>query len=103
VLTGWFTAEVGRQPWVVYGVMRTRDAVTPTLATADVMLTLAAYVTVYAVIFTFGSLYIYRLLRDGPQGDEPQPQSGTPSRPMAFADATRTATGADVRPREAGR
>src|SRR5271168_1143339 len=31
-LTGWFTAEVGRQPWVVYGLMRTADAVTPRLA-----------------------------------------------------------------------
>jgi cytochrome d ubiquinol oxidase subunit I len=37
VLAGWFTAEVGRQPWVVYGLLRTKDAVTPSLATGDVL------------------------------------------------------------------
>ena len=37
---GWFTAEVGRQPWVVYGLLRTKDAVTPSLTTADVMFSL---------------------------------------------------------------
>ena len=35
ILTGWFTAEVGRQPWVVYGVLRTADAMTPFLTTRD--------------------------------------------------------------------
>jgi cytochrome d ubiquinol oxidase subunit I len=66
VLAGWFTAEVGRQPWVVYGLLRTRDAVTPSLTTRDVLLSLTAYVAVYAVIYAFGFRYIYRLLRDGP-------------------------------------
>ena len=37
VLAGWFTAEVGRQPWVVYGLLRTKDAVTPSLTTRDVL------------------------------------------------------------------
>jgi cytochrome d ubiquinol oxidase subunit I len=97
VLTGWFTAEVGRQPWVVYGLLRTRDAVTPTISSADVLLTLAAYVTVYAVIFSFGSLYIYRLLRAGPTGEAPAPPTGTPKRPMAFADRSETATGGRYR------
>ena len=66
VLCGWFTAEVGRQPWVVYGLMRTRDAVTPSLTGGDVMFSLLAYVGVYAVIYSFGLYFIYRLLRDGP-------------------------------------
>ena len=43
VLCGWFTAEVGRQPWVVYGLLRTKDAVTPSLATGDVVFSLLAY------------------------------------------------------------
>ena len=51
VLAGWFTAEVGRQPWVVYGLLRTKDAVTPSLATGDVVFSLLAYVVVYAVIY----------------------------------------------------
>ena len=41
ILTGWFTAEVGRQPWVVYGLLRTKDAVTPSLVTGDVLFSLA--------------------------------------------------------------
>ncbi len=66
VLTGWFTAEVGRQPWVVYGLLRTNDAVTPSLTTSDVLISLTGYVLVYAVLMSFGMRYIYKLLRDGP-------------------------------------
>src|SRR6185312_2715304 len=66
VLCGWYTAEVGRQPWVVYGLLRTRDAVTPSLTTADVSLSLTIYVLVYAVFASFGMYYIYKLLREGP-------------------------------------
>jgi cytochrome d ubiquinol oxidase subunit I len=66
VLAGWFTAEVGRQPWVVYGLLRTKDAVSPSLTTADVLFSLIAYIAVYVTIYSFGFYYIYRLLRDGP-------------------------------------
>ena len=68
VLASWFTAEVGRQPWVVNGLLRTKDPVTPSLTTADVMFSLLAYIVVYAVIYSFGFYYVYRLLRDGPAG-----------------------------------
>ena len=57
VLAGWLTAEVGRQPWVVYGLLRTKDAVTPSLATRDVLLSLTLYVIVYVVIYAFGLLF----------------------------------------------
>jgi cytochrome d ubiquinol oxidase subunit I len=93
VLTGWYTAEVGRQPWVVYGLLRTSDAVTPSLSTGDVAFSLAGYVLVYAVVFSFGLHYIYCLLRDGP-GPEAKPASGaTGNRPLAFAGHPDTATG----------
>jgi cytochrome d ubiquinol oxidase subunit I len=86
VLAGWFTAEVGRQPWVVYGLLRTQDAVTPSLTTRDVLLSLTCYVIVYTVIYAFGLYFIYRLLRDGPAGDDAQaPASATPGRPLAVA------------------
>lgn len=84
VLAGWFTAEVGRQPWVVYGLLRTEDAVTPSLATADVAVSLAIYVATYAVIYAFGLGYIYRLLRDGPE-KEAVSADVTPGRPLAVA------------------
>jgi cytochrome bd ubiquinol oxidase subunit I len=86
VLAGWFTAEVGRQPWVVYGLLRTKDAITPSLTTRDVLVSLIAYVAVYAVIYAFGFRYIYRLLRDGP-ADAVTPAS-TPTRPMGAAVLT---------------
>jgi cytochrome d ubiquinol oxidase subunit I len=85
VLCGWFTAEVGRQPWVVYGLMRTRDAVTPSLTTGQVAVSLTAYVAVYAIIYAFGLLYIYRLLRDGPTDNAASPYGLTPDRPVAAA------------------
>src|SRR5215472_1296811 len=56
VLTGWITAEVGRQPWVVYGLLRTADAVTRSLTRPQVLATLIGYVLVYTVIFAFGAL-----------------------------------------------
>ena len=65
-LMGWFTAEVGRQPWVVYGLLRTADAATPFLMPQEVAFSLALFALVYLVIFIAGMTYIYRLLRAGP-------------------------------------
>jgi cytochrome bd ubiquinol oxidase subunit I len=85
VLAGWFTAEVGRQPWVVYGLLRTKDAVTPSLTSGDVVLSLIGYIVVYAVIYSFGLYYIYRLLRDGPADKGASPDTLTPARPISVA------------------
>jgi cytochrome bd ubiquinol oxidase subunit I len=95
-LTGWFTAEVGRQPWVVYGVLRTADAVTPTLSTAAVTTSLFIFGTVYALIFSFGALYVYRLLKAGPAAPEPE-LVANPKRPLALAGGDAVAESA---PRE---
>jgi len=70
VIAGWLTAEVGRQPWVVYGLLRTEDALTPSLTGMDVLITLACYVLVYSIVIPFGIYYIYKLLRDGPNSGE---------------------------------
>jgi cytochrome d ubiquinol oxidase subunit I len=66
VLFGWFTAEIGRQPYVVYGLQRTADAVSPVAADA-VATSLATFVVVYSFIFGFGSYYLAKLLRKGPE------------------------------------
>jgi len=97
ILTGWFTAEVGRQPWVVYGLLRTKDAVTPSLTTGDVLFSLSSYVLVYAVFVTFGLYYIYKLLHQGPSVAALQPIRGAAgSRPLAYADDAETATGSHL-------
>jgi cytochrome d ubiquinol oxidase subunit I len=97
ILTGWFTAEVGRQPWVVYGMLRTTDAVTPSLTTNDALVSLASYVVVYAVFVSFGVYYIFKLLRQGPTAEAKAIPGATASRPLAYADTADSATGGGVR------
>ena len=87
ILTGWYTAEVGRQPWVVYGVLRTADAMTPFLTTRAATISLVVFSAIYTFIFAFGTYYIYRLLRAGPSGHLIEASTGAvPNRPMSLAD-----------------
>ncbi|CAN5435768.1 cytochrome ubiquinol oxidase subunit I [soil metagenome] len=75
VLAGWMVTEVGRQPWLVYGVLRTRDAVSP-VTTGEVAISLTAYILVYSVVFTAGAIFILRLMAEGPVAalTEPSPR-----------------------------
>ncbi len=86
VLAGWFTAEVGRQPWVVYGVLRTVDAVSP-VPGGKVLTSIILFVLVYGIVFGAGVYYITKLIRRGPDETPPLPEEeGDPSRrPMAAA------------------
>jgi len=70
VLAGWCTTEVGRQPWTVYGMLRTADSVTPSLTGWNVVLSLAGYVIAYAIIFPAGLWVMARLVRHGPSAVE---------------------------------
>jgi cytochrome d ubiquinol oxidase subunit I len=70
VIAGWVTTEVGRQPYVVYGLLRTADAVSPLDAPA-VATSLIAFVLVYFAVFGVGIWYILRLMRAAPQPHEP--------------------------------
>ena len=86
ILTGWFTAEVGRQPWTVYGLLRTADSVTPGLTVPETVASLAMFVCIHALIFGFGVFYIYRLLQAGPAGALPGHSPG-PNRPLGLSEA----------------
>ena len=91
ILTGWFTAEVGRQPWTVYGVLRTAESVTPFLTARAATISLVVFCTVYSFIFAFGVFYIYRLLRAGPVDSLVQPPAtAVPNRPMSVVDQRHT-------------
>ena len=87
LLAGWVTTEAGRQPWVVYGVMRTADAVSPVTA-QQVGVSLLAFVIVYTIVFGTGIYYLLKLLRQGPAlpGQTPhEPSSeGTARRPLSL-------------------
>jgi len=87
VLAGWFTAEVGRQPWVVYGVLRTADAVSP-VGGMSVLASLILFVLVYGIVFGAGVYYIARLVRRGPDHTPPlheDDEADVSRRPMAAA------------------
>jgi cytochrome bd ubiquinol oxidase subunit I len=87
ILTGWFTAEVGRQPWTVYGVLRTADSVTPILTARAATISLVVFCVIYAFIFSFGVFYIHRLLRAGPEERLIRaPAAAVPNRPMSVVD-----------------
>jgi len=70
VLAGWITTEVGRQPFTVYGMLRTADSVAP-LAAPAVAASLIAFIVVYFAVFGAGTYYILRLMGRVPHRDEP--------------------------------
>lgn len=72
MLAGWFVTEVGRQPWVVYNIMRTVDGASGH-GVGQMSVTLALFVIVYFAIFGVGLLYLLRLVRSGPLSDEGEP------------------------------
>jgi cytochrome d ubiquinol oxidase subunit I len=84
LLAGWFTTEVGRQPYVVYGLMRTADAVSAVPA-SSLLTTLALFVLVYGGVFGAGVYYIARLVRTGPQEIGAR-SPATPARPLGVPD-----------------
>ena len=70
VLAGWITTEVGRQPYTVYGLLRTADSVSP-IALPGVASSLVAFIVVYFAVFGAGILYILRLMAHTPQSTSP--------------------------------
>ncbi|MBT0717981.1 cytochrome ubiquinol oxidase subunit I [Rosenbergiella epipactidis] len=95
MLAGWFTTEIGRQPWVVYGVLRTRDAVSPHSA-LQMTFSLIAFIVVYASVFGIGYVYLIRLIKKGPVEGEGREeihggpgQHHTPARPLSAVDASK--------------
>lgn len=92
ILAGWLTTEIGRQPWVVYGVMRTKDAVSNHSALA-LSTTLIVFIVMYCAVFGSGIRYMLKLVAKGPDeaGREDDHaardwgQSLRPARPLSAA------------------
>lgn len=90
ILAGWYTTEIGRQPWIVQGVMRTKDAVSNHSA-LSMSITLVVFIVVYLIVFGIGVRYMLKLAAKGPEGNEPEPGEedslGTarPARPLSAA------------------
>jgi|YelNatPaOPRAMG01_1025707.scaffolds.fasta_scaffold00125_31 cytochrome d ubiquinol oxidase subunit I len=64
---GWISAEVGRQPWIVYNVMRTKDAVSSAINGSDVLFSIILFGFIYLLI---GSLYVYLLVKEIKHGPD---------------------------------
>ncbi len=79
LLSGWTVTEVGRQPFTVYGLMRTADSASP-IALAGVATSLAAFAVVYFIVFGAGFLFILRLMARPPVTGEAGPEGGIPVR-----------------------
>lgn len=77
VIAGWTTTEVGRQPWTVYGLLRTRDSVSPSLTGGDVALSLLVYSLTYLIVYTIGFRHLLRLVRSGPGAPGPRESAPT--------------------------
>ncbi|MBN9510069.1 MAG: cytochrome ubiquinol oxidase subunit I [Alphaproteobacteria bacterium] len=96
VLAGWTTTEVGRQPWTVYGLLRTADSVSPSLTGWNVLLSLLGYILAYLIIFPAGWVVMSRFVRRGPEAAptvEPI-ESGRPQAPVREPPALSSGEGA---------
>ncbi|MCE9522997.1 MAG: cytochrome ubiquinol oxidase subunit I [Alphaproteobacteria bacterium] len=87
VLAGWITTEVGRQPFTVYGLLRTADSASP-LAAPALVCSLVAFVIVYFAVFGAGLFYLLRLMSHAPRADEP----GLDAKPLRTAAVALTKT-----------
>jgi cytochrome d ubiquinol oxidase subunit I len=89
VIAGWTTTEVGRQPWTVYGLLRTARSVTPSLTGTDVAISLALYMIVYLIMFPTGFGFMAGIVRRGVAAADAPPdpiQAGRPIPPFVAAE-----------------
>jgi len=85
ILAGWTVTEVGRQPWVAWGILRTTDAVSPVEPEA-IALSFALIIVTYAIVFSIGVYYINKLITKGPVPALLDPPAGVPNRPLSAAN-----------------
>ncbi len=91
VLAGWVTTEVGRQPWTIYGLLRTAQSASPLDAPA-VAASLAAFVIVYFAVFGAGIWYLLHLAKKPPEAHETT-LDGAPIRTAGITPAPAVAEG----------
>jgi cytochrome d ubiquinol oxidase subunit I len=72
---------MGRQPWVVYGLLKTSDANSPDVSMASIIITLSGYIVVYGILIAVGARLFVREMKHGPDGPTPPPTPGSPTRP----------------------
>ena len=78
VETGWITTEMGRQPWLVYNLMRTAEGISPIQA-GNVIWSLSLFLIIFAAIGLTYSFYIMKLIGNGPDVSSPIPAAQRPA------------------------
>jgi cytochrome bd ubiquinol oxidase subunit I len=68
---GWIMTEIGRQPWIVFGLQRTEDAVSPNVSTGMVALSLVAFVAIYGILMVADVFLLMKFGKMGPTTNEP--------------------------------
>ncbi len=68
-MAGWVTAEAGRQPWIVYGLMRTEEGVSRTVSTGDTWFTLLGFMGLYGLLSILFLFVLQETIREGPGGE----------------------------------
>jgi len=94
VICGWMTTEIGRQPYTVYGLMRTSDSMSP-IGAPGVAASLLAFIAVYAVVYGAGITFILRLMGHEPEPGEAAHPVGEPTRTAGITPGPAGAAPAD--------
>ena len=88
--SGWIFTEVGRQPWVVFGLLKTAQANSPNVSTFDIVLTLTGYIVIYGILIVIGGWLMFREVNHGPEPDPPDHEDGggadSPTPPIEHPD-----------------
>jgi cytochrome d ubiquinol oxidase subunit I len=84
---GWITAEVGRQPWIVYGVLKTKDAVSKTVPAGNILFSIVLFSVVYALLAFFWLHVLRKEVLHGPEGDPHAGTHDTATGPLAPKEA----------------
>jgi cytochrome d ubiquinol oxidase subunit I len=82
---GWIFTEMGRQPWSVFGVLKTADSVSPKVGAGDVALSLGVFTVLYGILAAVELLLMLRYARAGAPDEEARPAEDDIDRPLAFA------------------
>jgi hypothetical protein len=89
IIAGWWTAEVGRQPWVVYNVLLTKDGVSSTLSGEDVAISLGSFIGLYGLLFLLFIFLLNRKIQAGPEPLEAVETVAVSSLPDTFREVFR--------------
>jgi cytochrome d ubiquinol oxidase subunit I len=84
--TGWIFTELGRQPWVVFGLLKTSQARSPNVTSLDIVLTLAGYIVIYGVLIAIGGWLMLREIGHGPDPDPGEGGDASPAAPVAHPE-----------------